>query len=277
MAYPSVYPTGTTIYDPNKCWNGYTIFPAKEVGALLIDMNGGEVKLWKGLHGMPNKILPGGDVMGNTGERNTTYGMQDHLDLVQVDWDGNISWKFNEYEYIEDPGEEPQWMARQHHDYQREGNPVGYYVPNMDPLVDQGNTLILSHKNLTNTEISDKPLIDDTIIEDGVRIDNLCMIAHNVEIGAHSALAAMTGIAGSAKIGKRCMFAGQSGVVGHIKICDDVIVSGQGMVSKDITEPGVYASSFPAEPVRAWNRSVARIRRLDKLSERVKKLERDST
>jgi hypothetical protein len=165
MAYPSVYPTGTTIYNPEKCWNGYTIFPAKEVGALLVDMNGGEVKLWKGLHGMPNKILPGGYVMGNTGERNTSYGMQDHLDLVQVDWDGNIVWKFNEYEFIEDPGEEPQWMARQHHDYQREGNPVGYYVPNMDPMVDQGNTLILSHKNLKNPKISDKPLIDDTIIE----------------------------------------------------------------------------------------------------------------
>ena len=119
--------------------------------------------------------------------------------------------------------------------------------------------------------------IDDTVIEDGVRIDNLVMVAHNVTIGAHTAIAGQCGIAGSTVIGKRCMFAGQSGVVGHIKICDDVIVSGQGMVSKDITEPGVYASSFPAEPVRAWNRSVARIRRLDKLSERVKKLERDST
>lgn len=165
MTYPSVYPTGTTIFDPEKCWNGYTIFQAKEVGALLIDMSGNEVQLWKGLHGMPNRLLPGGYVLGNTGERNTAFGMQDHLDLVQVDWEGNIVWKFNKYEYIEDPGEEPQWMARQHHDYQREGNPVGYYVPGMDPLVDSGNTLILSHKNLMNRKISDKPLIDDTIIE----------------------------------------------------------------------------------------------------------------
>ena len=165
MSYPSVYPTGVTIYNPDKCWSGYTVFQAKELGALIIDMNGNEVKLWKGLHGFPNKLLPGGHVLGHSGERNTAYGMQDHVDLIQVDWDGNIVWKFNEYEFIEDPGEEPQWMARQHHDFQREGNPVGYYVPGMDPKVDEGNTLILSHKNLVNREISDKTLIDDTIIE----------------------------------------------------------------------------------------------------------------
>ena len=146
MTYPSVYPTGATVYDPARCWNGYTIFQAKEVGALLIDMNGGEVQPGK-LHGMPNRILPGGHLIGSTGERSTAFGSQDGIDLVQVDWDGNIVWRFNQYEYVEDPGEEPQWMARQHHDYQREGNPVGYYAPGLEPLTDRGNTLILSHKN----------------------------------------------------------------------------------------------------------------------------------
>ncbi len=165
MTYPSVYPTGTTIYDPEKCWNGYTIFQAKEVGATLIDMNGCEVKLWQGLHGFPNTVLPGGFVMGNSGERNTKYGMQDQVDLIQVDWDGNIVWKFDNYEYIEDPGEPPRWMARQHHDFQREGCPVGYYVPDMEPLVDKGNTILLSHKNVRNPDITDKLLCDDTIIE----------------------------------------------------------------------------------------------------------------
>ena len=165
MTYPSVYPTGATIYDPKKCWNGYTIFQAKEVGALLIDMNGAEVKLWKGLHGFPNKILPGGYVLGHSGERPNAYGMQDQIDLVQVDFDGKIVWKFNQWEYIEDPGEEAQWMARQHHDYQREGNPVGYYVPNMDPLVDSGSTFVLCHKNVVNPDISDKRLLDDVIVE----------------------------------------------------------------------------------------------------------------
>ncbi|MFV0439550.1 MAG: aryl-sulfate sulfotransferase [Desulfopila sp.] len=165
MSYPSIYPTGTTIYKPEKCCGGYTIFQAKEVGALLIDMNGAEVNLWSNLHGFPNKILPGGYVMGHLAERNNKYGMQDQTDLVQVDWDGNVVWKFDQYEYIEDPGEEPQWMARQHHDYQREGNPVGYYVPGMEPKTDSGNTLVLAHKNLYNHAITDKQLLDDVFIE----------------------------------------------------------------------------------------------------------------
>ncbi|MFC1872517.1 aryl-sulfate sulfotransferase [Chloroflexota bacterium] len=161
----SVYPTGTTIYDAEKCWNGYTIFQARNIGATLIDMKGNVVNQWKGLQGFPNKILPGGYVIGSTGVRNPQYGYQDYLDLVQVDWDGNIIWKFDRYERIKDPRQKPTWMARQHHDFQREGNPVGYYVPKMDPLVDRGNTTILCHKNLNNSQISDKRLLDDTIIE----------------------------------------------------------------------------------------------------------------
>ena len=116
--------------------------------------------------------------------------------------------------------------------------------------------------------------IGDTVIEDGVRIDNLCMIAHNVHVGAHTAMAAMTGISGSTTIGKRCLFAGQSGAVGHITICDDVVVSGKAVISKDIKEPGVYASSFMAEPAREWSRKVARFRRLDQLIQRVRNLEK---
>jgi UDP-3-O-[3-hydroxymyristoyl] glucosamine N-acyltransferase len=116
--------------------------------------------------------------------------------------------------------------------------------------------------------------IEDTVIEDGVRIDNLCHIGHNVHIGAHTAVAGMSGVSGSARIGKRCMLAGQSGVVGHIKICDDVVVSGRAVISKDITEPGVYAGTFTAEPVGEWNRKVARFRRLGQLIERVSKLEK---
>lgn len=117
--------------------------------------------------------------------------------------------------------------------------------------------------------------IDDTVIEDGVRIDNLCMIGHNVHIGAHTAMAATAAIAGSAVIGKRCMFAGQSGTVGHITVCDDVILSACSVLTKDIHEPGVYSNFFAAEKIADWNRHVARTRRLDKLMERVKKLEQD--
>ena len=165
MSYPSVYPTGATVYKPEKCWNGYTLFQANETGALLIDMNGNGVQMWKGLHGFPNKLLPGGQVFGSTGVRNPAHSVQDQLDLVQVDWDGKIVWTFDQLEYIEDPGEKPRWMARQHHDFQRTGNPVGYYVPGMIPEVNSGNTLILAHKNVKNPKISDKTLLDDVIIE----------------------------------------------------------------------------------------------------------------
>jgi hypothetical protein len=165
MTYPSIYPTGATIYNKDKCFNGYTVFQAKELGALIIDMNGREVRLFKGLHGFPNKLLKGGYILGHTGERSTVYGMQDYRDLIQVDWDGKVVWKFNEYEYIEDPGEEAQWMARVHHDYQREGNPVGYFVPEMEAATKSGNTMLLGHKNLVNKAISDKLLLDDTIYE----------------------------------------------------------------------------------------------------------------
>ncbi len=124
-----------------------------------------------------------------------------------------------------------------------------------------------------NTTI-DRGAMDDTVIENGVRIDNLVQIAHNVHIGEHTAIAAQCGFAGSAVIGKRCMFAGQSGTVGHIHVCDDVVVMGKGVLSKDIQSPGVYAGLFPAEPAREWNRRVAQVRRLDSLQKRVRDLEK---
>jgi hypothetical protein len=165
MGYPSVYPTGTTIYYPKKCFSGYTIFPARDVGVALIDMNGNVVNLWEGLIGFPAKILPGGYVMGSTDKRRSKYAYQDNVDLAQIDWDGNVVWRFKKYDRVKDPGKKKKWMVRQHHDYQREGNPVGYYAPGMDPMVAGGNTLILCHKNLRNPKITDKLLLDDAIIE----------------------------------------------------------------------------------------------------------------
>lgn len=119
--------------------------------------------------------------------------------------------------------------------------------------------------------------IDDTVIGDGVRIDNLCQVGHNAHIGDHTALAATVAIAGSAVIGKRCMFAGHSGTVGHITVCDDVILNACSSLTKDIHEPGVYSNFLAAEKAGDWNKQVARLRRLDKLMERVKKLEQDKT
>lgn len=89
MGYPSIHPTGTLIYDKERAYNGYTIFPTPG-GALLIDMNGREVNRWAGLGGFPNKVMPGGQVFGTSGARGGAAAYQDQLDLLQVDWDGNI-------------------------------------------------------------------------------------------------------------------------------------------------------------------------------------------
>jgi UDP-3-O-[3-hydroxymyristoyl] glucosamine N-acyltransferase len=124
----------------------------------------------------------------------------------------------------------------------------------------------------TNSAV-DRGAIDDTIIEDGVRIDNLVQIGHNVHIGAHTAMIGPSAIAGSARVGKRCMMSGLSGVVGHVTVCDDVIITPQALITKDINEPGVYSATFGAEKDKDWKRMVVRFRRLETLERRVAELE----
>ena len=97
-----------------------------------------------------------------------------------------------------------------------------------------------------NTTI-DRGALDDTVIEEGVKLDNLIMIAHNCRIGAHSALAACVAIAGSSVVGKRCILGGRVGLTGHITLCDDVVVLGTSFISHSITKPGVYSSALPSE------------------------------
>ncbi|MBQ2776332.1 MAG: aryl-sulfate sulfotransferase, partial [Peptococcaceae bacterium] len=145
-------------------YNGYTIMSVPGQGAVLVDMNGNVVKTWVDFQGFPNKLLPNGNVMGSLGTRDSEYGYQDMTDVTQVDWDGNIVWSFNKKELCKD-GEQEYWLARQHHDYQREGNPVGYYVPGMECSLNSGKTLILGHEDLYNHRISDKRLLDDCIFE----------------------------------------------------------------------------------------------------------------
>ena len=123
-----------------------------------------------------------------------------------------------------------------------------------------------------NTTI-DRGAIDDTVIENGARLDNLIQIAHNVRIGAHTAIAACTGIAGSARIGSRCMIGGGVGINGHIEIGDDVIVMGFAMVTKSLPPKAVYGSGMPVEEAREWRKQVARVRRLERLENRVRALE----
>jgi UDP-3-O-[3-hydroxymyristoyl] glucosamine N-acyltransferase len=123
-----------------------------------------------------------------------------------------------------------------------------------------------------NTTI-DRGAIEDTVIEDDVKIDNQVQIGHNVRIGAHTAIAGCVGISGSTSIGKRCMIAGASGVAGHLEIADDVVVLGLTMVSRSIEKAGVYSSGLPASEAGDWRRTVARLRHLDELFDRVRTLE----
>lgn len=120
----------------------------------------------------------------------------------------------------------------------------------------------------------DRGAIENTVIEDGVKIDNLVMVAHNCRIGAHTAIAACVGIAGSATLGKRCIVGGQVGINGHITLCDDVVVLGTTFISRSITKPGVYSSALPSEEAGAWRRIVARIKRLDSMAKRLRAVEK---
>jgi len=113
-----------------------------------------------------------------------------------------------------------------------------------------------------NTTI-DRGTIEDTVIEEGVKLDNLIQIGHNVRIGAHTAMAAMVGIAGSARIGARCMIGGAVVIVGHVSICDDVMVTFHSSVLRSITEPGTYSSGIDADVASRWRRNAARLRKLD--------------
>lgn len=126
-----------------------------------------------------------------------------------------------------------------------------------------------------NTTI-DRGAIGDTVIEEGVKLDNQIQIAHNVRIGAHSALAACVGVSGSVSIGRRCMLGGAVGIAGHLSICDDVTITGYSLVSHSITRPGVYSSGIPVEETRAWRRIVARLKRIDSWAARLAAVERRS-
>lgn len=123
-----------------------------------------------------------------------------------------------------------------------------------------------------NTTI-DRGTLSDTVIEDGVKLDNLIQIAHNVRIGAHTAIAACTGIAGSVTVGRRCMIGGQVGIAGHLRIADDVQIMAQSLVTNSITQAGAYGSSIKAEPVEKWRRNAVRIHQLDELARRLRQLE----
>jgi UDP-3-O-[3-hydroxymyristoyl] glucosamine N-acyltransferase len=124
-----------------------------------------------------------------------------------------------------------------------------------------------------NTTI-DRGAIDDTVIEDGVKLDNLVQIAHNVRLGAHTIMAAMSGVAGSTKVGKRCMIGGGAVMINSLTICDDVMFTFRSIVTRSVDEPGTYSGHLPAEEAGSWRKNAARFRKLDELADRLIKAER---
>mgnify|MGYP006294967441 CR=1 FL=1 len=126
-----------------------------------------------------------------------------------------------------------------------------------------------------NTTI-DRGAVEDTILEQDVRIDNQVQIAHNVRIGAHTAIAGCVGIAGSTTIGRYCMIAGASGIAGHLTICDQVIITAMSTVLDSIDQPGEYGSGIPARPHARWKRLLVRLGQLDDWARRLRRVEQHS-
>jgi UDP-3-O-[3-hydroxymyristoyl] glucosamine N-acyltransferase len=119
----------------------------------------------------------------------------------------------------------------------------------------------------------DRGALDDTEIGDGVKIDNLVQVAHNVRIGAHTVIAGCVGIAGSATIGARCMIGGGVGIAGHLAICDGAVIGGFSLVERNVDEPGFYTGAWPLQPHAQWERTAATLKQLPQLRQRLRAVE----
>jgi len=152
--------------------------------------------------------------------------------------------------------------------YARERNGAWVKIPQI------GRVVIADDVEIGANTTVDRGALDDTVIAEGVKLDNQVQIAHNVHIGAHSAMAGCVGVAGSARIGERVMIGGQAGISGHLTVADDTVVSARTLVSKSVTKPGVLTSAMPAMPHDEWMKSAAHFRRLDTMASRLRELEK---
>lgn len=136
---------------------------------------------------------------------------------------------------------------------------------------------VVIHANVdvgANTTI-DRGALDDTIIEEGVKLDNLIQIGHNCIIGAHTVIAGATGIAGSAKIGKHCKIGGAAMILGHLEIADNVTISPGTMITRSLSKAETYTALMPFQTHKAWLNSAAKIRNLDSMSDKIKNIEKE--
>lgn len=136
-----------------------------------------------------------------------------------------------------------------------------------------GSVVVKDNVEIGANTTVDRGALEDTVIGEGVKIDNQVQIGHNVVVDEHTAIAGCVAVAGSVHIGKRCMIGGLSALSGHIDVADDVIITGMSGVSNSIKEAGVYSSGIPATDNRLWRRNITRFKHLDELARRVKALE----
>lgn len=138
-----------------------------------------------------------------------------------------------------------------------------------------GRVLIGDHVEVGANTTIDRGALDDTVIEEGVKLDNQIQVAHNVHIGAHTAIAGCVGIAGSATIGKYCRIGGSAGILGHLQIADHVEIASFTLIGKSITESGSYAGIYPFSKNEEWRNNAVHLRHLGDLVKRVKALEKE--
>ncbi|MGI5949010.1 thioredoxin domain-containing protein [Peptoniphilus sp.] len=158
-----VYPRGTVIYKKDKCYNGINLISTAKDGALVTKMDGTELYRYS-VNPMPAKMFSNGNIMSISSFRSSDFGVSDGIKLLEFNKEGDVLFDFDGFKYMSDRGYSPKWMAKAHSDFQREGNSVGYYYPT-ERKVDEPNTLLLVHDEIVKSDISDKTLLDDVILE----------------------------------------------------------------------------------------------------------------
>lgn len=137
-----------------------------------------------------------------------------------------------------------------------------------------GAVLIGKNVEIGACSTVDRGALYDTVIEDGVKLDNHVQIAHNVHVGAHTVMSNGVGVAGSTKIGKNCIIGGMAGIRDNIEIADNVMITGMALVSKSLDKAGSYSSNTPIDDTRTWRKNSARFRQLDEMARRISQLEK---
>lgn len=158
-----VYPRGTVVYKKDKCYNGINVISTAKDGALITKMDGTEIYRYT-VNPMPAKLLKNGNIMSISSFRSSDFGVSDGINLLEFNKNGEVVFDFDGFKYMSDRGYSPKWMAKAHSDFQREGNSVGYFYPN-EKDVENPNTLLLVHDEIVKSDISDKDLLDDVILE----------------------------------------------------------------------------------------------------------------